>query len=107
MASSELTRVVVCRYPIFYTRRVRNCPTCDRRRRFVDTDRGLWVGPILTCVGCGDSWSEGCRMERPFARGWRQRAIADARAKWAQARPYAELWAWIEEQLDGLKEAKV
>lgn len=36
----------------------------------------------VTCTSCGDSWSEGFLGARPFRRGWRQEAIADAAARW-------------------------
>lgn len=38
-----------------------------------------------TCTVCGDSWSEGYIGERPFLRGWRQRAIDRAVALWEAA----------------------
>jgi hypothetical protein len=75
--------VMVCRSTFTYRRRVRDCPTCKRRRRFVlAVDDNPYYGSIWTCCGCGDSWSDGERMPRPFARGWRARAIAKAKARW-------------------------
>jgi transposase-like protein len=56
---------------------VNHCPTCDRPRRmlgrFVE-----WYGTRWTCSGCGDSWNDGEREERPFAPGWRKEGIRHA-----------------------------
>jgi len=34
-----------------------------------------WYGPSVTCLGCGESYQDGERCERPFARGWRKKSI--------------------------------
>lgn len=70
-------------------RRVTMCPTEERRRRIVGWSQD-WYSTVWTCCGCGDSWSDGERMERPFARGWRQRAIAGAKADWIAYGPRGE-----------------
>lgn len=70
-------------------RRVRECPTCERRRRFV-LHLYVWYDSRWTCLGCGDSWEAGWRCTRPFKRGWRAEAIAHARAAWRTATPRAE-----------------
>lgn len=67
-----------------YVRRIGNCPTCRQRRRVAGFDQ-LWYGPTWTCLGCGDSWSDGEMLPRPFARGWREKAIARAQGWWAEA----------------------
>lgn len=75
--------VTICHPERNYARLVRHCPTCARRRRFV----GLvaeWYPTVWTCCACGDSWSEGYRMERPFARNWRADACTRARRAWAE-----------------------
>lgn len=78
--------VVICGVgPHLYGRTIQPCPVCERRRRMVRRYGGVWYGDTLTCLGCGDSWSSGWRMQRPFRRGWRQEAIREAKAKWAQA----------------------
>lgn len=59
------------------------CPTCERRRRMW-MEHAAWYGPLLTCLSCGDSWQDGERLMRPFARGWRQRSIDAARKRMAQ-----------------------
>lgn len=62
---------------------VNHCPTCQRMRRmhgwYVE-----WYGTTWTCAGCGDQWSDGERLPRPFARGWRQRNIKHARRELAK-----------------------
>ncbi len=67
----------------FEARRIAYCPTEDRRRRFV-TRAQAWYGTEWTCLGCGDSWCDGERGYRPFERGWRPKAIARARDRWAR-----------------------
>ena len=71
----------------FYYRRVMFCPTCDRRRRFV-CHFEAWYGVDVTCLGCGDRWSDGEMAERPFQRGWRQESVKRAREQWASALDY-------------------
>jgi hypothetical protein len=55
------------------------CPNCQRRRRMVFVTY-KWYGGRVTCLRCGDAWDEDGRCERPFARGWRPKAI---RAAWS------------------------
>lgn len=57
---------------------VNECPTCARPRRMLG-EHAEWYGTTWTCAGCGDSWSDGERIERPFVPGWRQRSIKHAR----------------------------
>jgi hypothetical protein len=61
---------------------VNECPTCERSRRMLGA-HAEWYGTTWTCAGCGDSWDDGERLERPFAKGWRQRRICYARTKLA------------------------
>ncbi len=65
-------------------RRVMHCPTCQCRRRFFGWAQE-WYSAIWTCCHCGDSWSDGERMGRPFARGWRQEAAARAKRNWTES----------------------
>lgn len=95
--------VVVCRPTTLYQRTVEDCPTCGRRRRFVSTV-ALWYDPVFTCCGCGDSWSTGGRMPRPFARGWRPSAIERARKHWAAGSTRAEVRRWLAEELRAERE---
>lgn len=78
-------------------RRVTYCPTCEQRRRFTGFDQ-LWYGPTWTCLGCGDSWSDGVRLQRPFARGWRDKARRKARDRWEGAVRHLgpEHLAWLD-----------
>lgn len=82
-----MTALHVCAPPTHWGRGVRHCPTCDRRRRFVVFFQP-WYGGTWTCCACGDAWSDGERLPRPFARGWRTAAAARARARWATAAPW-------------------
>lgn len=86
----------------FEERRIMFCWTENRRRRFVVRSQA-WYGATLTCLGCGDSWSDGERGYRPFARGWRQKAIADATKRWnaitlRAPERRAAFHAWLEAQ---------
>ena len=80
-------------------RRIRECPTEGKRRRFVVTATSLWYSPTCYCLGCGDRWSDGERGSRPFARGWRQEAIAEAKRKWDAAPDYPNLTAFVMQEL--------
>lgn len=66
----------------------RDCPTCERRRYFVAAHYE-WYGWDLTCLWCGDTWQDGYRRERPFARGWREKSKASARALYRRYRAAA------------------
>lgn len=81
-------------------RRIMRCPTCERRRRFAAWD-ALWYGPTWACLGCGDRFGDGERLERPFARGWRQESKQRARETWDQAVRLLspEHRAWLDGQL--------
>lgn len=81
-------------------RRVMHCPTCDRRRRFSAFDQ-LWYGPTWTCLGCGDSWSDGMRLERPFRPRWRTEARRRAADRWTNAvrNLGPEHRAWLDKQM--------
>lgn len=76
--------LIVCAPTSVTYRRVRECPTCKRRRRFV-VKTFVWYDPIWTCCGCGDSWSSGVRFGRPARRGWRIEATRKARSEWVAA----------------------
>lgn len=96
-----MTVPIICRPPSFPIRRVLDCPTESRRRRMAGHDHGPYYGPILTCLGCGDSWSCGERLERPFRRAWRRDAIASARRDWETAGGYTrdQYQAWLAAEL--------
>jgi hypothetical protein len=57
---------------------VSHCPTCERLRRFLCRFQE-WYGWTQTCLGCGETWTDGEPHERPFQRGWRQESIRHAR----------------------------
>ncbi|WP_328344903.1 hypothetical protein [Micromonospora sp. NBC_00421] len=87
---------VVCRPNQFLLRRITFCPTEQKRRRFAGRD-AAWYGTTWTCCGCGDSWTDGERHERPFRRGWRSAAVAAARRVWDEAAAFdpADHAAWV------------
>ena len=68
--------------PILVECVVDTCPTCERMRKHLWTCYE-WYGGTLSCAGCGDSWQDGLRAERPFARGWRRENIEHVRARLA------------------------
>ncbi|PRX90691.1 hypothetical protein [Allonocardiopsis opalescens] len=94
------TSLIICRPSEFLRRTVQYCPTCKRRRRF-SIRTAAWYGARVTCCGCGDSWADGERMERPFRRGWRAEAIEKAKADWVAAGPFnRQAWdRWFAEQM--------
>jgi hypothetical protein len=70
----------VCRSPVERFRIVAgDCPTCGRWTRFVGFFYE-WYGWHETCLRCGDQWSCGELLERPFRPRWRKESIAQARA---------------------------
>lgn len=96
----------LCRPTTWSTRHVRFCPTCERRRRFVRTHMGVWYPCIWTCCACGDAWSEGERLSRPFARGWRDEATRRARREWVEAVSHDEDRRMVEAELAPYLEVK-
>lgn len=50
--------------------------------RVDDDAEGAW--PMTGRADGGDTWHDGEREERPFARGWRQKSIEYARAELAK-----------------------
>ncbi len=82
--------VILCRSRgVVAWRTVAYCPTCVHRRRML-AEHELWAGTTRTCLTCGDAWSDGERLPRPFARGWRAEAVAQARTRARRAVPKAE-----------------
>lgn len=65
-------------------KRYLRCPVCECTTEMVTRNDG-WYGLVAMCCRCGDSWSGGELRERPFARGWRKRAVARHRRLWDQA----------------------
>lgn len=101
--------IALCHPDSIAIRRITHCPTCERRRRFAAFDQ-FWYGPTWTCLGCGDRWSDGYRMERPFKRAWRTESRKRAAEMWREGvRAFsAQHRAWLEAQMDAhLADAEV
>jgi hypothetical protein len=94
-----MSDVIICGGAVAACRRVLQCPSCQRRRRFVQSHAGLYYDDILTCLGCGDTWCGGERGERPFRRGWRLEALTRARAQWAAAMTRKDFRAFVHEEI--------
>ena len=63
---------------------VRECPTCEKRRRFLMTSEA-WYGFYWTCLSCGERFhSDEGRMERPFMPRWREESIKEAKEIWRE-----------------------
>jgi hypothetical protein len=86
MGCQEFAGGVICSGPRDVVRRyVMRCWNCQTNRRVVSVWQGVFYGSIQYCCHCGDGWGGGERLERPFMRGWRQKAIAQARKYWDEA----------------------
>lgn len=83
-----------------WVRTVQNCPVCRQRRRLVGFDQ-LWYGITWTCLGCGDQWSGGELLPRPFRPRWRQDSIVRAASHWPEAvrQSGPEHRQWAEQQM--------
>ena len=59
----------------FWSIRRWKCPTCGKRRMLIEGFE--WYPAMVSCLNCGESWSEGVRTQRPFYRNWREEAVED------------------------------
>jgi hypothetical protein len=80
-----MSTVIICRpSDEFLRKRYLHCVMCQ-----VTTEAVLrfeaWYGVTHYCCRCGDAWTDGELHERPFARGWRDRAVRKHRKLWDQA----------------------
>jgi len=89
-----------------WVRRIFRCPVCGHRGRIVGMVQ-MWYDTTWTCCSCGDSWTGGELLPRPFARGWRKRAVEHARARWIAASSRAAVRSWLMEQLGTATTAEV
>jgi hypothetical protein len=60
-----------------------DCPTCGKWTRFVGFFYE-WYGWFETCLRCGDQWSGGELLERPFKPRWREENIRNAKKHWRE-----------------------
>jgi hypothetical protein len=80
--------IAVCGPPRGVYRRIESapCPECKTDHSWVQRWDGAWYG--TTFYGsCGDTWQDGYRMRRPFARYWRREAIKHFTILWDSAVP--------------------
>ena len=67
--------------PVEYKIARRACPTCEKRRYFLDVYYE-WLGGEITCLFCGERFTEEGRLPRPFCRGWREMNKERARKRY-------------------------
>lgn len=63
--------------------RAMKCPCCGGYANVL-IECWEWYAAQATCLLCGDAWSDGERMERPFAPRWREERIASAKKRIAR-----------------------
>ena len=56
------------------------CPFCGCYANIL-VECWEWHDAQATCLMCGDAWSDGERMERPFCPGWRNARIEQAKMR--------------------------
>jgi hypothetical protein len=56
------------------------CPVCGGYANIL-IECWEWYSAQATCLCCGDSWSEGELMMRPFYHGWREERIEKAKRR--------------------------
>lgn len=76
--------VVICLPAYWLRREYTRCPVDECITEMV-TRFEAWYDPVTWCTKCGDAWSGGELLERPFRRGWRAGAVRVARELWDQA----------------------
>ena len=79
--------VAICGGDYIYRRRVGECfGLCGIKDSAIVVSQGNPYYPSTHhCTNCGDTWSGEGLGYRPFARGWRQKAIAKALKDWERA----------------------
>ncbi len=68
----------------FLRKTIRRCPICECMTEMVDRHEARY-GVSTYCCKCGDSWQDGELYPRPFARGWRTKAVRRHRTLWDEA----------------------
>lgn len=76
-------RVHICAPPLLELRVIRaTCWGRCQRRRYLLVESYEWYGPTVTCLRCGDQWSDGEMLPRPFAPRWREKSVERAKRRW-------------------------
>lgn len=77
--------IVICGVPVDNAETLKKrylwCPTDECTTEMVVRDEG-WYGLTKMCCKCGDSWSDGERLSRPFKPGWRAERVRKYRQLW-------------------------
>jgi hypothetical protein len=60
------------------------CSTCGKPRWMVCFFYE-WYGWLVTCLGCGEMWEDGERLERPFMPRWQEENKRNARKHWRES----------------------
>ena len=86
--------VVICSPSGATYRCIVRCPVCKRRTRHI-VRMAVWYGDDVTCLACGNEWSDGYRRT---TKAQAKRGVTLARSKWATAgtRKAAFAWLWSE-----------
>ena len=79
-----MSGVIICTFNKGHARCDRfECFNCKAKKAVAHMSTNPYLGDILTCVECGDTWGLGeGPFGRPFQRGWRQKSIARAQKIW-------------------------
>jgi len=83
-----------------YFRAVAICPEEQMKRRFVILDEP-WYGQRWHCCGCGDTFTEDGRDQRPFMPKWREKAIHQHKELWKIATTRRDANQWLREEMGG------
>jgi len=77
-----MSTVHICTSPVVEKHLVRKiCPTCGKRR-YMTCFSYEWYDTDFTCLKCGERWSGGERLDRPFCPGWRKKSVENAKKQW-------------------------
>ena len=73
----------ICKAEIVYWAIRRwKCPNCGKRRMLIEAFE--WYPGLVSCLNCGDCWSEGERLQRPFYRNWRAESVEEMKRRLTQ-----------------------
>jgi len=73
---------------VYWAIRRWKCPNCGKRRMLIEGFE--WYPSLVGCLNCGDCWSEGERLQRPFYRNWRAESVEELERRLTQRAPGLE-----------------